>query len=193
MYLAVKTGSADETEVMGSGLSHYLEHMLFKGTARRKAGQIEDEVRQMGGSTNAYTSYDLTVYYVDFLSSHFTAACDLMSDVIFHSELPQEEMERERQVILGEFRMNEDRLSRKADVELWRLAFQTHPYGHPVIGYDDLFRKVTRDDLMADLRAVNAKLRDRAVRIVATEAGVPESEARDRLEHADWDIRKALE
>jgi zinc protease len=147
-YLGVKSGSADELDGLGTGLSHYLEHMLFKGAARRKASDFEAEVRRMGGSSNAYTSYDLTVYYLHFLSGHLDGALDLLADVAFHATFPPEEMEKERDVILGEFRLNEDRLGRKADLALWQLAFQTHPYGHPVIGYRPVFEKVTRDDLV---------------------------------------------
>ena len=149
-YLAVKSGSADESDWMGSGLSHYVEHMLFKGTPKRPgAGSVEDEVRRMGGSTNAYTSYDLTVYYLNALSKDLDGVLDLLSDVAFNANFPAEELEKERQVILGEFRMNEDRLSRVAEVALWHLSFQTHSYGHPVIGYRKLFESVSRDDLIA--------------------------------------------
>lgn len=148
VHLAVKAGSADESEWMGSGLSHYLEHMLFKGTATRAAGRIEEEVRQMGGSTNAYTSYDLTVYYLNVLASHAAQAVDLLKDVAFNATFPPDELERERQVILGEFRMNDDQISRVADVAMWKLLFSRHPYGVPVIGHRTLFEKVTREDLL---------------------------------------------
>jgi zinc protease len=147
LYLGVKSGSADEVESQGAGLSHYLEHMLFKGTAKRPTGQIEEEVRRMGGFTNAYTSYDMTVYYLEVLSQHLDQAVELLSDVAFSSTLPPSEFEKERQVILGEFRMNEDRLMRVVNLELWGLAFPGHPYGHPVIGHVSVFEQVSREDL----------------------------------------------
>ncbi len=152
LHLGVRVGSIDEGEHLGKGLSHYLEHMLFKGTSKRGAGQIEEDVRRMGGTTNAYTSYDYTVYYLNCLSAYAPEALELLADAAFESVFPPEEFKKEREVILAEFRMNDDRLDREADVELWKLAFQEHPYGHPVIGYRPLFEQVTREELAAYYR-----------------------------------------
>lgn len=152
IHLAVRTGSSDEGDWLGSGLSHFVEHMLFKGTDRRKTGDIEEEVRRMGGSTNAYTSYDLTVFYLNCLADSSDKALDLFSDVAFNSAFPAAEFKKERDVILAEFRMNEDQIDRKADLELWKLIFRDHPYGVPVIGYRQLFEKTSREDLVAFYR-----------------------------------------
>jgi len=147
-YLGIKTGSAGEAERTGSGLSHFVEHMFFKGTEKRPVGTIETEVRDIGGYINAYTAHDVTVYYINALAPYLDKILDILSDAAFNASLDPEELERERQVILSEMRMNEDRLSRKALLSLWNLRYRKHPYGHPVIGYPSLFKQISRDDLM---------------------------------------------
>jgi zinc protease len=147
VYVAVRSGSADESRWMGMGLSHFVEHMFFKGTPTRDKGTIERQVREMGGYINAYTSHDNTVFYLTTLSRHTESAIDLLYDAAFHPLFDTEELEKERQVILAEQRMNEDRLSRKAMQTLWELTFLRHPYRHPIIGYPEIFRTATREDL----------------------------------------------
>lgn len=147
VYVAVRSGSADESRWMGMGLSHFVEHMFFKGTPSRDKGAIERQVREMGGYINAYTSHDNTVFYLTALSRHAELAIDLLYDAAFHPLFDAEELEKERQVILAEQRMNEDRLSRKAAQTLWGLTFLRHPYRHPIIGYPEIFRSSTREDL----------------------------------------------
>lgn len=149
VYVAVKSGSADETRWMGMGLSHFVEHMFFKGTPSRDKGTLEKQVRQMGGYINAYTSYDNTVFHMNALARHTEATIDLLYDAAFHPLFDAQELEKERQVILAEQRMNEDRLSRKALQALWALSFMRHPYRHPIIGYPEIFRTATREDLVA--------------------------------------------
>ncbi|MFT5206607.1 MAG: zinc protease [Candidatus Omnitrophota bacterium] len=147
VYLAVKAGAADENTWLGHGLSHFVEHMFFKGSRNRKKGEIERQVREMGGYINAYTSHDSTVFYIQTLSKHAENAIDLLYDAALHPILDTLELEKERQVILAEQRMNEDKLSRKALITLWETIFLRHPYKHPVIGYPELFKQVSRDDL----------------------------------------------
>lgn len=148
----VGAGSVTEDEFSGSGISHFVEHMLFKGTARRSVGRIGQEVKEAGGHTNAYTGANKTVYYITFHSDHFDRALDIMADVLMHSVFDPEEIEREREVILREIEMNRDDPFRR----LYRMAHQTayavHPYGNPVIGYENLLRGLTRDDLLGYYR-----------------------------------------
>jgi len=153
VYLAVRAGASDEAQWLGSCLSHFVEHMFFKGTEKRSKGQIEKEVREMGGYINAYTSHDLTVFYLNAMSDHTENAIDLIYDAAFHPTLDPKELEKERQVIISEMRMNEDRLGRQALLALWDLAFLTHPYRHPVIGYPELFKAVSRVSLSNFLKA----------------------------------------
>lgn len=148
IYLGVTTGSAGEGQWLGSGLSHFVEHMFFKGTANHSLGELENRIRRMGGVMNAYTSYDVTVFYSTFLSKHTPEAVELFHDAAFHPLLDPAELEKEREVILSEMRMGEDELTRKAMMELWAAAFTRHPYRHPIIGYRDLFIQTKREDLL---------------------------------------------
>lgn len=145
----VKTGSIHEDSLIGSGLSHYLEHMLFKGTSRRDGKSISREVHAMGGSINAYTTFDRTVYYIDAPSAAFSQVLDVLSDIVLHSSLPVEEVERERAVILREIDMGLDDPDRQLSQALFRTAYQRHPYREPVIGHRALFEKVSAEELRA--------------------------------------------
>ena len=145
----VKTGSIHEDALVGSGLSHYLEHMLFKGTSRRDGKSISREVHAMGGSINAYTTFDRTVYYIDAPSTAFSQILDVLSDIVMHSTLPEDEVERERAVILREIDMGLDDPDRQLSQALFRTAYQRHPYREPVIGHRALYEKVTADELRA--------------------------------------------
>lgn len=145
----VKTGSIHEDALIGSGLSHYLEHLLFKGTERRDGKSISREVHGMGGGINAYTTFDRTVYYIDAPSQAFGQIVDVLSDIVLHSTLPADEVERERDVILREIDMGLDDPDRQLSQALFRTAFQCHPYREPVIGHRALYEKVTREELDA--------------------------------------------
>ena len=147
------TGSIHEGEWLGAGLSHLLEHLMFKGTPTRGNSQMAQQLQDLGGHLNAYTSFDRTVYHVDLPSDHALAALEILSDAIFNSTIPAEEYDKEMEVIRREFAMGRD----NPDSELGRLIFQTafvrHPYRHPVIGYLDLFNQVTRVDVLAYYKA----------------------------------------
>ena len=143
------TGSIHESPWLGAGLSHLLEHLMFKGTPTRGNSQLAQQIQDLGGHLNAYTSFDRTVYHVDLPSDHALPAMEILGDAIFNSTIPAEEYDKEMEVIRREFAMGRD----NPDSELGRLIFQTaftrHPYRHPVIGYLDLFNQITRDDVLA--------------------------------------------
>jgi zinc protease len=145
----VKSGSIHEEGSLGSGLSHFLEHMLFKGTEKREGREISECVQEAGGYINAYTTFDRTVYYIDIPSENVEVALDVLSDAVFKSTLPPDEIEKERDVILREIDMGEDDPDRKLLRALFETAFRTHPFRYPIIGYKDLFAKVSRDELVA--------------------------------------------
>lgn len=149
----VKTGSIHEASMLGSGLSHYLEHMLFKGTSRRDGKSISREVHAMGGAINAYTTFDRTVYYIDAPAAAFGQMVDVLSDIVLHSTLPDEEVLKERDVILREIDMGLDDPDRQISQALFRTAFQRHPYREPVIGHRALYETVTGDELRAYYKA----------------------------------------
>lgn len=145
----VKTGSIHEGEWLGGGLSHFLEHMLFKGTARRTSRQITTEVQASGGYINAYTSFDRTVYYIDLPSEHFGVAVDILADAVLHSSLPADEIAREREVIMREIAMTRDDPDQRLGETLFAAGFRSHPYRYPIIGHKDVFATVSREALLA--------------------------------------------
>ena len=149
----VKTGSIHEGAHLGAGLSHYVEHMLFKGTARRAGRDISATVQAHGGYINAYTTFDRTVYYIDLPSEHTAVAVDLLADAVLNSTLPADEAAKEKDVILREIAMTKDDPDNRLWDTLFSTAFREHPYRQPIIGHRDVFSAVTRDDLAAYYRA----------------------------------------
>lgn len=144
----VKTGSIHESEHLGAGLSHYLEHMLFKGTERRAGREISATVQAHGGYINAYTTFDRTVYYIDLPSEHANVAIDILADAVLHSTLPADEVAKEKDVILREIAMTKDDPDNRIWDSLFSTAFREHPYRQPIIGHRDVFSAITRDDLV---------------------------------------------
>lgn len=149
----VKTGSIHEDQNLGAGLSHYLEHMLFKGTARRAGREISATVQAHGGYINAYTTFDRTVYYIDLPSEHTAVAIDLLGDAVLNSTLPADEVAKEKDVILREIAMTKDDPDSRLWDSLFSTAFREHPYRQPIIGHQDVFSAVTRDDLQQHYKA----------------------------------------
>lgn len=149
----VKTGSIHEGSLLGCGVSHFLEHMLFKGTAKRSGREISAEVQAHGGYINAYTSFDRTVYYIDLPSEHLRVALDVLGDAVLSSTLPEDELARERNVILREIAMSKDDPEQKLGESLFETAFRAHPYRYPILGYKELFSSVGRTELEAYYRA----------------------------------------
>ncbi len=144
----VGSGSIHEGDLMGSGLSHYVEHMIFKGTPTRKPGEIAKALHALGGDVNAYTSLDRTVFHTDLPSRHWREALNILADAVMNASFPEEEWGKEKDVILREFSMGRDNPDRQLNELLWRTAYTLHPYRVPVIGYRDVFKAVTRDDLV---------------------------------------------
>ena len=144
----VRTGSIHEGEQLGAGLSHYLEHMLFKGTSRRSGREISATVQANGGYINAYTTFDRTVYYIDLPSEKLEVAVDVLADAVLHSTLPDDEVLREKDVILREIAMTRDDPDSRLWEALFATAFREHPYRHPIIGHKDVFAAVERGALV---------------------------------------------
>jgi zinc protease len=142
------TGSVDENEHLGAGLSHILEHMLFKGTKTKPANAIAQQIQNVGGYINAYTSFDRTVYWIDVPKDGVPVALDVLADAMMNSTLPVEEYAKEQEVIRREFAMGMDDPDRMAGQLLFATAYQRHPYRLPVIGLLDVFNQLTRDDVM---------------------------------------------
>jgi zinc protease len=149
----VETGSIHESQHTGAGMSHMLEHMLFKGTATRTCSEFAQRVQDAGGYINAYTSFDRTVYWIDIPAKGVATALELLSDAVLNSTLPPEEFVKEQEVIRREFAMGYDDPDRMSGITLFATAYRDHPYQHPVIGHLDVFDAVTRDEVMAYYKA----------------------------------------
>ncbi len=141
------TGSIDEDQHIGAGLSHILEHMLFKGTKTRPANAIAQKVQDVGGYINAYTSFDRTVFWIDVPRDGVATALDILSDAMMNSTLPAEEYGKEQEVIRREFAMGMDDPDRMAGQLLLGTAYQKHPYRLPVIGDIEIYNQLTRDQV----------------------------------------------
>jgi len=129
----VGAGSRNET-LPEAGLSHMLEHMAFKGTGRRSARGIVEEIEDVGGDLNAYTDYEMTAYQARVLAEHVPLAMDIIADILRDSTILPEEIERERQVILQELGERNDMPSMVAMETLQEIAFPDQPLGRPIIG-----------------------------------------------------------
>jgi zinc protease len=147
------TGSVDEDRHLGAGLSHILEHMLFKGTKTNPANAIAQTIQDVGGYINAYTSFDRTVFWIDVPKDGVAVALDMLADAMMNSTLPAEEYAKEQEVIRREFAMGMDDPDRMAGQLLFATAYQRHPYRLPVIGLIDVFNQLTSDDVMRYYRA----------------------------------------
>jgi zinc protease len=143
----VKAGSADETPDV-AGAAHVHEHMIFKGTTRRSVGAIAAEVESSGGQINAFTTADHTVYHLVLASRHFTTGLDIIADAMQHSTFDPHELAKELQVVMEEWKRGEDTPTSRAATELFRLAYTTHPYGRPVIGYRETIEALNRERVL---------------------------------------------
>jgi zinc protease len=144
----VKAGSAYETD-KEAGITHLIEHMIFKGTEKRGLGEIAREITSVGGSINAYTSFDVTVYHCVVPRQFLDTALDVLSDAVFHSTFDPKELELEKKVILEEIRMREDRPKPKLFRILTETAYAVHPYRRPIIGYPETVQSFERPDIQA--------------------------------------------
>ena len=146
------TGSIHEGKWLGAGMSHVLEHMLFKGTTTRGAGRIDQEVQDAGGYMNAYTSFDRTVYHIDAPNTGAKIAIDILCDIMQHATLPADEMAKEKQVILREMDMNQDDPGRRSSRRLFETAYTRSPYRFTIIGYPDIYNELQPGDIEAYYR-----------------------------------------
>ncbi len=145
----IRSGSIHEGAWLGTGLSHYLEHMVFKGTARRGPLEISAEVQAAGGTINAYTTFDRTVYYIDGPAESVALFLDVLADMVFAPKIDAAEAAREREVILREIDMGKDDPQSRLMEGLFALSFRQHPYRYPVIGQRALFEGLGHEDLVA--------------------------------------------
>ncbi len=147
-----RAGSIHEGKWLGAGLSHVLEHMLFKGTTNRAPGIIDQQVQDAGGYMNAYTSFDRTVYHIDVPNTGARIAIDILCDIMMNATLPAEELGKEMDVIRREMDMNQDDPRQKSARRLFEVAYTQSPYRCTVIGYPDIFNDLQREDIFGYYR-----------------------------------------
>ncbi len=131
----VKTGSADEKKGE-EGISHFIEHLVFKGSEKFKVGEIANVVEASGGELNAFTSFDQTVFYVTISKNYSDVALDVVSQMMGYPIFDPKEIDSEREVVCEEIKMGKDSPQRRSSQLLFSTAFKKHAYGIPVIGYD---------------------------------------------------------
>ena len=149
--LYVGTGSANETAEQ-AGISHVLEHMVFKGTEKRPKGQVARDVESLGGYLNAATSFDKTWYITDMPAKHWKTGMDVVKDMAFHPSLDPAELEAEKDVIVSELKGGDDTPTRRLFEDLQVAGLAHTVYGRPIIGFEKTIRAVTADDLRAYIR-----------------------------------------
>jgi zinc protease len=150
VQLWVKAGSIYESP-KEAGITHLIEHMIFKGTPTRPPGQVAGEIEAVGGRINAYTSYEYTVYHATLTARHWPTALAVLTDAVLNSTFDPAELEREKLVVLEEIRMRRDRPSIRLYEELMATAYTTHPYRLPISGSEESVTAIGRDDILAYL------------------------------------------
>ncbi|MGD9677167.1 MAG: M16 family metallopeptidase [Vulcanibacillus sp.] len=143
----VGNGSRHET-VSNNGISHFIEHMLFKGTKNRSAREIAEAFDSIGGIINAFTSKEYTCYYTKLLDEHVEMGISLLSDMFFNSKFDQQELDMEKNVVLEEIKMNEDAPDDQIHDLIANVSFKGDSLGFPILGSETVLNSLTRDDIV---------------------------------------------
>jgi zinc protease len=147
VYLWVKSGAADETPDFFGG-AHVLEHIVFKGSPERGLSEVADAIEKAGGYINAWTSYDNTVYWTIIPSENINVPLEVLSDIVFNPKFSKEEFEREKEVVLEEWRRGRDIPSSRLFDDFFQKIYKNHPYGHPVIGYEETVKSLSEEQVL---------------------------------------------
>ncbi len=145
---AINAGTRDEA-AHEQGMAHFVEHILFKGTQKRRAWHILNRMENVGGDLNAYTNKEETVVYAAFLTEHLDRAVELLSDIVFRSTFPQHEIEKESEVIIDEIRSYEDSPSELIFDDFEEMMFRGHPLGHNILGSPELLKSFRTEDVLS--------------------------------------------
>lgn len=144
----VDVGSRDERDEQ-AGISHFIEHLMFKGTTRRSAKDIAEELDAVGGQLNAFTTKEYTCYYARLLDEYFPLAVDLLSDMVLNSRFDPSDIDRERNVIVEEIKMYEDTPDELVHDIFASTIWRAHPLGRPIIGDERTVGSLSRQDLLS--------------------------------------------
>ncbi|QKG79163.1 M16 family metallopeptidase [Tenuifilum thalassicum] len=145
--LMVNTGSRDELE-HEHGLAHFIEHVIFKGTKKRKAFHIMSRMEDVGGELNAYTAKEETVIHATFLKQDFGRAVELLSDIMFHSTFPEKELKREKEVVADEINSYFDSPAELIFDDFEELIFPNHPFGRNILGTKQQLKRFNRSHVL---------------------------------------------
>ncbi len=144
--LFINTGSRDE-EAEEQGLAHFIEHVIFKGTRRRKAFQVMSHMENVGGEINAFTSKEDTCIYASFLHTHYDRWLDVASDIVFHSVFPYKEINKEKDIIIDEINSYLDSPAEQIFDDFDELIFNSHPLGRNILGKPHTIKSFNRDSI----------------------------------------------
>jgi predicted Zn-dependent peptidase len=147
----VKNGSRNETPD-NNGISHFIEHMLFKGTEKFSTKDIANIFDAIGGNVNAYTAKEYTCYYAKVLDEHLAVAAEVLADMIFHSVFDEEELKKEKNVIIEEIAMYEDAPDDMVHDLIYEAAFGEHSLAYPIIGTEKNLQRMDAEELKAYMR-----------------------------------------
>ena len=151
--IIINSGSRDESESQ-SGLAHFIEHLIFKRTEKRSTNQILNRLESVGADLNAYTTKEYTCVHASFLNPYLDRTLELFNDIIFHSTFPEEEMEKEKNVILDEIASYLDQPEEAVYDDFEDLLFNGHPLGRNILGTTESVGKLSRKDI-DDFMAAN--------------------------------------
>ena len=145
--IAIDAGTRDELE-SEQGMAHFCEHMMFKGTKKRRAWHILNRMEAVGGDLNAYTNKEETVVYAAFMKEHLARATELIFDVVFNSTFPQHEIDKESEVIVEEIESYNDNPSELIFDEFEDIIYKGHPLGHDILGTKEMVRSFRTEDAL---------------------------------------------
>jgi zinc protease len=154
VQIRVLSGLSNEGEYAGSGISHLLEHLIFKGTQDKNAEEVRKTIKMMGGIVNGSTGMDSAEYHITVPNENFEEALLLISDIVMNLNFTDEEFETEREVVLKEIKLRKDTPTTKRLRLLFAQAYRDHVYKYPILGYEDRLKRLTREDLMRYHNAV---------------------------------------
>ena len=145
--LFIRTGSATEGEYAGSGITHLIEHLIFKGTPDESSQDIENKIKSLGGDIGAYTSFDYTAFKMQGPRDNIISLIDIFYNIISNPAFDTKEIDKEKDVIKREMGFVYDDVQKYLTRKLWQAAYMRHPYKNPIIGYKDIFSALTQDDI----------------------------------------------
>ena len=143
----IKTGSINEDD-SNNGVSHFLEHLFFKGSTNHPTGEFDNILESKGAITNAATSKDFTHYYITIPSNYFDLALELHADMLLHPLIPRKELEKERKVVIEEIAKDETEPQSVVYDNLMEMLYTTHPYKRQVIGTRDIISTIQREEIL---------------------------------------------